>query len=210
MTRKLQTASDRDGGCSLTHGLMREETVKQQQLLARLRKLIVISLSVVLVACPPAVIGENYPSSQVPGSRSVRFMANQTAKLIHSLQLCEPSSLANITDAWTPTAREVRVLDHSVRTELRDTLRGRSFNEADYFVQYFGVVDSGRRKIFVNGFHEIVNRTATSDTTAWRRGSVLVCDSGLGAFQADYDVEAKQLSRIRFFSSLGGRVTTKM
>jgi hypothetical protein len=168
------------------------------------RKLLAVSFPVILAACPPGVIGGKPASSQIPGSRSVRFFADQTARIIPAIQACEPSPLTNVTGTWTPSERQIQVLDRNVRTQLRDALQGHPFDIDDYFVQYFGVLNDGRHMIVINGFHDVVNRTATSDTTAWRRGAILVCDSGLGAFQADYDVKAKQLSRIRFFSTFGG------
>lgn len=180
--------------------------MRQSKFLVGLRKLIPISLPMVLAACPHRMSGRDSPSRQIPDSRSVWFVASQSARIVTTIQLCESSPLNDITGTWTPSNREVRVLDRSVRDQLQNALQGQPFGEADYFIQYFGVIDSGRRMILINGFHEVVNRTATTDTTAWRRGSVLVCDSGWGAFQADYNVEAKQLSRIRFFSSFEGKV----
>src|ERR1700741_4227190 len=100
-------------------------------------------------------------------------------------------------ESWSEAERAV------CRRRIRHVL---SAAVCDCLIDDMGADNDWRGAIRNSKASKVVNRTASSDSTAWRRGPVLVCDSGLGAFQADYDVAEKRLSSIRFFSSFDGRV----
>ena len=68
--------------------------------------------------------------------------------------------------------------------------------EEEYLLQYFGVEIKGRPVVLVNGVHRHLMRDDTLG--GWRTVAVSICDVGIGAFQAWFDVEGQKVSEIRF------------
>lgn len=132
------------------------------------------------------------------GPRAVRFEAAATTRYLGVLEHCGLSDLSAVQGSWDVTASDIRRAQPHVMRGLAvaldsTSLRGR---EAEYILQYFGIVLQGRRVILINGFHHLVTRTESS--RRWKTEPVSSCDVGPAAFQADFDVVTGHLSDIRF------------
>jgi hypothetical protein len=138
-------------------------------------------------------------------SRSIVFDAAKTAMFIWDLGHCSGPPVDSINGTWTPAPGDTRFLDSQLVDSLRTSLGPNAQAQPeDYYFQYFGVISRGRRMILVNGFHESVRRGGTERPDDWTREPLVVCDSGIGSFQATYDVETRRLGELRFFSTFNG------
>lgn len=160
-----------------------------------------------MLACypPGAVNNGEQPVQQPAGSNSATFTARQTNEFLDRLEVCQGSSLHDVVETWTPGQRVIREAGRQLMSSLRHDLRSEpQLHTGDYFIQYFGIVKQGRKLVFINGFHRAVVQASAIDSGGWRHAPVIVCDSGRGAFQTEYDVETSRLNALRFFSSYGG------
>jgi hypothetical protein len=160
---------------------------------ARVRLITAVFLGI--AACRSSVPA--HPGDDPP-LLSFVFSAEQTRQSIRNLQRCAESSLSEVTRTWTPRATDVKPLEseliRSLALAISDTeMRNRA---REYRFQYFGIVRNGRRLIFVNGFHQILLRNWPSDR--WIKEAVVPCDVRYLRFQAEFNVEAQHLSRLRF------------
>jgi hypothetical protein len=138
-------------------------------------------------------------------SRSIVFDAAQTAKFMWALGHCSGPPVDSISGTWTPASVDARFLHGRLFNSLRASLGPNAHaRPEEYYFQYFGVISRGRRVILVNGFHESVRRGGTERPDDWTREPLVVCDTGIGSFQATYDVEARRLGELRFFSTFNG------
>jgi hypothetical protein len=108
------------------------------------------------------------------------------ARAVELLKQCSRPSLAT-EGTWTPNPEQIRELERRLRFELAKTLEASLLatkaSVSDYYRQYGGVVVSGRRVIYINGFHH----RFLEDTRDWRATPVSVCDGGEQFWHAAYD-----------------------
>lgn len=136
-------------------------------------------------------------------ARRATFSAMQTAAFLPRLQLCEPGPIENATETWTPSEQDAQILDYLLSSALADSLNGSALSPNDYLFQYFGIVVSGQKRIFINAFHRAVAQSASGPADEWKRTPLQMCDAGTGAFQAVYLVAARNLGPLDFFVTLG-------
>jgi len=138
-------------------------------------------------------------------SRMFIFGAAKTAQVFWDLGQCSGPPADSISGTWTPSAVHVRLLETQLTDALRATLgTSAQVRAEDYYFQLFGVISRGRQVILVNGFHNSIRTGATEHPDDWMRSPVVVCDTGIGSFQANYDVKGRRLGELRFFSKFGG------
>lgn len=138
-------------------------------------------------------------------------MDSSTGRLL--LDQCSRSSPHLVRGFWTPTDREITDLEVRLASSLDSALRSESaggsahLRPGDYYRQYVGVIHwTGRRTIYVNGFHEHYARArrlaykaeGKKDTLEWRREPIAACDGGVMFFGAEYDPASKQVSGVLF------------
>lgn len=172
---------------------------------ARSKQLLFAS-AVVCLVCGSCRLPGNRTNPQPKPSESVTFTAAQTAILFSQLSQCDTSYIYNPEGTWSPTFHDVIEVDHAIRAALAQAQLDRAGVFAqNYRFQYFGIIVHGRRKIFVNGFHEALLRAASAGSVEWRSTPIVVCDAGIGEFQTEYDVSSHVLAPLQFATSYDGR-----
>ncbi len=122
-----------------------------------------------------------------------------------SHRLCSRPS-PNRSGYWAPDPQTIRNLETDLAVALHDAL-ARDIQDAswrpltrDYYRQYIGIHGSGRRLVYVNGFHRryIEHASMKQPESRWRTQLVNVCDGGYSFFGADYDPATRKVSNIYF------------
>ncbi len=94
-----------------------------------------------------------------------------------------------VREFWTPTKDDILTLEQRLSAYLLESPRTRSTKIRTelprYRRQYFGVVEGGRRKIFVNGLCEDYEHLVD-----WKKSYALVLDGGDCFFRVTYDTES--------------------
>jgi len=137
-------------------------------------------------------------------TRSVVFDSAATSRFLWALSHCSELPIDSIGGTWTPSDNDIRLLEARLFVALRASLDRTSLRAQDYYFQYFGVLDQAKRIVLINGFHDAVRRAGLDDPEDWRQEPVVVCDAGMGEFQAAYDVESRQLRELHFFPRFNG------
>jgi hypothetical protein len=129
------------------------------------------------------------------------------------LEQCTRRVRNGITSYWRPDTIDIRKLEEDLPAILAGIAKrsGReSFDADEYYRQYAGIVVSGRRLIYVNGFHKghvhphllladtADPRIVRSDSAAWREDPVNVCDGGSLFFGVEYDAARRRFGRIEY------------
>lgn len=83
---------------------------------------------------------------------------------------------------WRPTAADVEMAEIALADEA---------GELEHTRQYAGFMESGERKVSINGFRN-------AHAVDWRERPVLVDDGGECFFMAIYNVDTDELERFRF------------
>lgn len=83
---------------------------------------------------------------------------------------------------WRPTVGDAGAAERALAEEA---------GELEHMRQYAGFIESGERKIYINGFCDAFG-------VDWRERPVLVDDGGDCFFMAIYNVDAAELERFRF------------
>jgi hypothetical protein len=98
---------------------------------------------------------------------------------------------------WTPNEKHIRELERRLAFELAKALSASAsdLQVGDYYRQYGGVVVSGRRLIYVNGFHRHIVDPHQGD---WTTKVVNVCDGGESFWQAAYDPDRRTFVVFQF------------
>ena len=129
----------------------------------------------------------------------------------HRLWSCSIIKVPSVADVWVPNRQQIRALEPILARVIAESLGTRPQRPLvkDYYRQYVGIVVSGRRLIFVNGFHQsffqLLSRSDSSDRKArsappfdWRHKQVQVCDGGEYYFGAIYDPDSATVVRFGF------------
>ena len=115
----------------------------------------------------------------------------------HRVWSCSVIRVPKVDGVWTPKQAQIRSLEPVLAKVIAESLsawpRAPSIN--DFYRQYMGILVSGHRLIFVNGFHKSYFQHLRGDeqqdreraTFDWRRSPVQVCDGGENYFGALYD-----------------------
>lgn len=140
-------------------------------------------------------------STSVDGSRVRVFSAGETERSVHWLERCVRAPGGDVTATWTPSTQDTSGVEEQLRLRLTAELGAADprLEAEDYFLQYFGVVRDGTRRIFVNGFHEAVMRTMAPPSFDWRGRPLVICDSRFGSFQIEFDIGSRSLGVTQFF-----------
>lgn len=148
------------------------------------------------------------PNESTMTPRSAIFSATRTRELFQRVGRCDGVPFQAVDDVWTPSEAEVAQLKGELyeafdaQKPTASVLSGR-----DYSFQFFGVVVEGRRLIYVNAVHAaLLERMTRNSETEWFDRPIVICDAGLGGFQAEYDVSTAELGAIRFASTYGSVV----
>jgi hypothetical protein len=178
-----------------------------------LRGMVIALLSACLAAAadPAGHFNPNY---------AVVFPAEKAASLVGQCSRAFPK----IHGTWTPTSAQIAAFEAVLEPALRKRLADLGSNSpSDYYRQYGGVIVSGTRFIYANGFH----RSHVESTREWLRQRhnegelssfpkpfrgddywkgvhVDVCDGGDEFWAAAFDVRAGRL--MRFSSEPGSEI----
>lgn len=154
------------------------------------------------------------------GSRQVIFDEAQTKASLETLRNCSGVSINQITGVWRPSPGSIQQLETHLPVVLEAALD--SFNSEsgadEYYRQYLGVVQRGRRQILVNGFHETYlddlreaiaavekhGRRGEHSPEEWMGNVVSICDGGLLQFHVFYDPTTTQFTPLKFSDRLTG------
>ena len=128
-------------------------------------------------------------------------------------QQCSRPSPGHADLLFAPTAAEIAALEAGLAPLLATKLAEYRSEQptlapGDYYRQYAGFVVSGRRKIYVNGFHRHVVdgdaqlRAHGMNVPDWRHTAERICDGGWLTFGVEYDPATKQLSNFAFNGAL--------
>jgi hypothetical protein len=120
----------------------------------------------------------------------VIFPAAKARDLLHQ---CSRSSL-KASGTWTPDKNQIAILEKGLVAALAAADGAQNYKRDITHVarQYGGILISGRKLIYVNGFP---GRTSDSD---WRRHAMLVCDGGPAFFGAEYDPANRTFTGLEF------------
>jgi hypothetical protein len=155
--------------------------------------IVFLPLAALTISCLPGTIapGRQAGAAQV---QSTMFDAERTGRYFSSLAPCDERMTHGIGGYWTPPQTLKGLLDERVTHALSDALAQHSsgYRAADYHVQYLGIVREGRRIVLVNGIH------GDHSMQDWREHPAILCDAGIAAFQAEYDLAAGAMSAVRF------------
>src|SRR2546422_3744595 len=126
----------------------------------------------------------------------------------HRIWSCSVIKVPSISGVWVPRPQQIRLLEPILAKVIAESLGARPQLPLvnDYYRQYVGIVASGRRLIFINGFHksffEALRRGGASDRNGdphlpfdWRRKQVQVCDGGEYYFGAIYDPDSATIDQ---------------
>lgn len=173
---------------------------------------------VLLLGCSPGEETEVAVTSSPPETISgVNSQIMDPATSREVLRQCSRRTPSFVRDLWRPTGDEVRALEARLGPRLDSelttiALMGKPrLHAADYYRQYVGLRRwSGRRTIYVNGFHrellESWQRTHALrtdrkvDSIQWRVDVISVCDGGTLFFGVEYDPLTGEVGRILFNS----------
>jgi hypothetical protein len=126
--------------------------------------------------------------------------------------LCNRPGAGSRESAWTPDAGTLVRLEIALARELKTALAGltsrstRRATATDYYRQYAGFIANGRKRVYINGFHQDFVKLMgewgprLNRPTSWRTTAQLVCDGGSHFFGAVYDVEAGTIGGLTFHS----------
>ncbi len=129
------------------------------------------------------------------------------------LDQCSRDTPAKPSDTWLPTPGHIRKLEAKLNPALSYILPylqtwERPPAPRDYYRQYGGFIVSGKRFIYINGFHERVLELLKSIDTGepktlteeeyWHKDPMTACDGGSWYFGATYDVEADEIGSVQF------------
>jgi len=128
----------------------------------------------------------------------------------HRVWSCAVIKLPSVSELWVPSPQQIRVLEPILAKVLAESLsaRPRAPLISDYYRQYVGIVVSGRRLVFINGFHESFFQWVVQGDSGghqgratafdWRRTQVQVCDGGEYYFGAIYDPNSASIVQSGF------------
>lgn len=130
------------------------------------------------------------------------------------------------TEFWTPTERDVRAFEPLLAprlAELRHRAGRNGPRPGDYYRQYVGVVERGKRVLILHGLHRLLIEDAMAEVKArpctvygsepepkeqmcppipgkprdfWKREWVGVSDGGCSVIHASFDVEALRVTNV--------------
>jgi hypothetical protein len=128
--------------------------------------------------------------------RSVIFSAAEVRPFLPLLHHCGGQLSSSPSGVWDPTVERVAEVDLKVRIQLESNLSGMEVDSQDYYIQYMGLILSGRQVILANGVHAAMARNYLPDL--WRSRLIVICDLGRGGFRSEYDVENGRLGNLTF------------
>ena len=101
------------------------------------------------------------------------------------LPLSEGPHLAEsgATGYWTPQAAGLKRLEADLPHSV-----------SSYYRQYLGIVQQGKRLIYINGFSTDVAPEFIGGAYDWHRHAVFVDDGGTGFFHATYDPKTRKFT----------------
>lgn len=125
-------------------------------------------------------------------------------------RLCNRPAPGPADGTWRPDADTIRRLESVLAAELQAAIDlssepHRKQLATEYYRQYAPLVISGRRILYVNGWHRSAAERSVDGNpdSSWKTSAVYACDGGTLFFGAEYDVATSRLSRIIFNG--GGR-----
>jgi len=103
------------------------------------------------------------------------------------------------TQSWTPKPGDIAQLEADLRKLVMDTPDARLPGSAperiqDYYRQYIGVIQDGKKQIYVNAFR----RSTESEFGYWRQRIVLVHDGGRSFCNFSYEVKERRFGPVHF------------
>jgi hypothetical protein len=131
-----------------------------------------------------------------------------------AIKPCTRRHPESVQSFWTPSDGDVRSLEAELGPVLQRALnrKGREMEPlraSEFYRQYVGIIHhSGRRTIYVNGFHEYLlreNRRVSRgiDSLRWRDHPIDVCDGGNLFFGVEFDPVRRTFSHLTFNSRAG-------
>ncbi|MCW3054448.1 MAG: conserved hypothetical exported protein [Chthonomonadales bacterium] len=105
------------------------------------------------------------------------------------------------TQFWTPTANNIAQLETGLqalakKTPVPNIRPGQPAQNiaATYCRQYFGIIQGGKKKIYVNAFRASME----AGFPHWRQQLVMVDDGGSSFYHVTYDVESLRFGEVSF------------
>jgi hypothetical protein len=156
---------------------------------------------VAVASTPSAVTSEIEPKHRVVGNARPGAFALRPGRSVLLPELlfksvkeqCSRVGFPESDVAWTPSADDIKQMEArlgSLDAELALASRHtRSLN--DYYRQYIGVALGNRRLIYINALHQ------RGVDSMWQRQAFNICDGGLAAWGAIYDVDAASFEDFR-------------
>ena len=132
-------------------------------------------------------------------SNRVIFPATEVPEMLKQCSRDAPS----IGDgAWQPSGPDVDEMEAMLPKALAAHPQAREVNFNGLLTrwqrQYVGIVRRGKRFIYGNYF-PVDN---TNELARWRQHPLMVCDGGPRFFGAEFDIDAKHITRIDFNGSI--------
>jgi len=158
---------------------------------------------IVLVGLLCVAIATGQAPAQNSSSAQKKPIAGSTTK---SLTVILPGAPAAVhfpkgTQFWTPTASDIAQLETDLqalakKTPLQNVRSGQPAQNiaTAYCRQYIGIMEGGKKKIFVNAFRA----SHAAEFPHWRQQYVFVFDGGSGFYHVTYDVKTHQFGEVRF------------
>jgi len=135
----------------------------------------------------------------------VIFKPAKAATLLHQ---CSRDTPQHVTGFWLPQTEQIADLEVRLPALVKQEIHriiGASDQKKDrqmpnYLRQYAGLIESGRKIIYVNGF--LADETYAGDglrrKTDWRPRAVMVCDGYINYFGVEYDPRNKVFTGLAF------------
>jgi hypothetical protein len=168
-----------------------------------MKRLLIASLVLLAAACSPAPNSSDPGTPDAPSVGTTVFAPDSAVVFADdkALELVEPCSRpapASVEATWTPTERDIAVLEPALARFLEEQLRQqRPEDEVSveaYLRQYGGLVINGRRIIYINGFQQ----EAAGSIDTWRAYPMVICDGGPIMFGVEYDPETRAFQNFAF------------
>ena len=157
-----------------------------------------------LNSLPSREVGD--PSPALKAVRSVVLDAEPAAPFFKG-QLCSRPGAGSRDQAWSPDASTLVRLEIALARDLQAALNrmtwpsGIRVTATDYYRQYAGFISGGRKRVYINGFHEAAveqSEERNRGPLSWRERALLVCDGGRSFFGAVYDVDTGTIRNLNF------------
>ena len=164
------------------------------------------------LALSAALLWQSAASAVEPGKfapgRGAVFPPDRMSAFLHP---CSRPAPARVEGAWQPDDAQIAQMEARMPAAFADAawkevadIGGRLPDPSDYYRQYVGLVVSGRRVIYTNGFGSFVLQdwgTSAPSIRArldWHVSVQTLCDGGMGGFGAQYDVGTRKFREFQF------------